>query len=88
MFFLSNNSSLAQNSSYIIQQGESLGNLCDLDKLQVAQGIGHIVIYTARYMGAYFVDLFMIIMSVTIWIAVNKFVHESTRVYKHEFLGE
>lgn len=43
----------------------------------IVQGIGHILVYTIRYFGAYFIDLFMIMMAGTMCLGVHRFVKET-----------
>lgn len=67
MFFLSN-------TSFPIGNFNANGTDQSLDDLEIISGIGHILVYTMRYLGAYFIDLFMIMSSVTLWLATRSFI--------------
>jgi hypothetical protein len=91
MFFLKDTSSVTNNmTNYNYHaplqendyQNQSLLSNClnKLDTFDIVQGIGHFLVYSARYLGAYFVDLFMIIAAMTLWLGTNQFVQEAINV--------
>lgn len=73
MFFSSNR---GVNESLFLGSNNTM-RLEDFSRNEIMEGIGHVLVHTSRYLGAYFIDVFMILSSITLWLGVNQFVKET-----------